>query len=90
MASGPGRLKAKILDALSRAGYDVQKAPGSFPPYRLLKRLRLGHDPLADAGTILGERVACVFDVGAHVGQTASRLMTAFPKARIYSFEPSP
>jgi FkbM family methyltransferase len=85
-----GHLKSRIIDLMSRAGYDVQKAPGSFPPYRLLKRLRLGRDPLDDIGTILDGRVRCVFDVGAHVGQTAARLASAFPTARIYSFEPDP
>ena len=79
-----------MLDLVARGGYDIEKHPGSFPPYRLLKRLGLGSDPLADAATILDGRVACVFDVGAHVGQTAARLLTAFPKARIYSFEPDP
>jgi FkbM family methyltransferase len=83
-------MKRRILDLMSRAGYDVEKAPGSFPPYRLLKRLNLGRDPLADVRTILGDRVSVVFDVGAHVGQTATRLVDAFPKATVISFEPDP
>ena len=75
---------------MSRAGYDVEKVPGSFPRYRLLKRLNLGHDPLSDVRTILEDRVAVVFDVGAHVGETATRFVAAFPKATIFSFEPDP
>ena len=31
-----------------------------------------------------------MFDVGAHVGQTAERLVAAFPLAHVYSFEPDP
>ena len=31
-----------------------------------------------------------IFDVGAHVGQTALRYRAIFPKARIFSFEPAP
>jgi FkbM family methyltransferase len=85
-----GRVKQTILDAVSRAGYDVQKRPGSFPPYRLLKRLRLGHDPIGDVTTILSTPVSCVFDVGAHVGQSAIRFVAAFPNAKVYSFEPDP
>jgi FkbM family methyltransferase len=82
--------KHRILDLMSRAGYDVEKVPGPFPRYRLLKRLNLGHDPLSDVRTILGDRVGCVFDVGAHVGETATRFVAAFPKATIFSFEPDP
>jgi FkbM family methyltransferase len=85
-----GRIKRSLLDLASRAGYDVEKVPGSFPPYRLLKRLNLGRDPLSDARVILGQRIGCVFDVGAHVGETALRLAAAFPGAAIYSFEPDP
>ncbi len=85
-----GRIKRNLLDLAARAGYDVEKASGSFPPYRVWKRLNLGRDPLSDVRTILGDRVACVFDVGAHVGQTATRFAAAFPKATIFSFEPDP
>jgi FkbM family methyltransferase len=90
MGSLMGRVKRTILDVVSRVGYDVQKDPGSFPPYRLLKRLRLGHDPIWDVRTILGDQVSCVFDIGAHVGQTAARFIAAFPSAQVYSFEPDP
>jgi len=85
-----GRIKRNLLDLASRAGYDVEGVPGSFPPYRLLKRLNLGRDPLSDARVILGRPIGCVFDVGAHVGETALRLAAEFPEAAIYSFEPDP
>ena len=90
MGSLKGRVKRTILAAASRVGYDVQKNPGAFPPYRFLKRLRLGQDPLSDVTTILGDSVTCVFDVGAHVGQTAAKLVAAFPRAHVYCFEPDP
>ena len=80
--------KRRLLDWAGRRGYDVEKRPGTFPPYRLLKRLKLGMDPFADVRTILGEDLRCVFDVGAHEGQTAIKLLDAFPRAQIYSFEP--
>jgi FkbM family methyltransferase len=83
-------LKRTILDAVSRVGYDVEKKPGSFPPYRLLRRISLGQDPLSDVRTILRDEVRCIFDVGAHIGQTAARLVSAFPRAQVYSFEPDP
>jgi len=90
MSSLIRRVKRTILSLALRAGYDVEKASGSFPPYRLLKRLNLGRDPLSDARVILGRQVHCVFDVGAHVGQTAMQLASEFPEAQIYSFEPDP
>jgi FkbM family methyltransferase len=84
------RVKRRILDVAQRAGYDVEKEPGSFVPYRLLKRLNLGTDAFVDARTILGDTVTCVFDIGAHLGQTAERFNAAFPSATVYSFEPDP
>jgi FkbM family methyltransferase len=36
------------------------------------------------------ETIATVFDVGANTGQSAHKFATNFPKARIWSFEPSP
>jgi FkbM family methyltransferase len=84
------RVKRNIVDLALRAGYDLEKVSGSAVPYRLFKRLDLGRDPLSDARIILAGQVHCVFDVGAHVGETAMRLVSAFPEARIYSFEPDP
>lgn len=84
------RVKRTILDFAFRVGYDIEKVPEAFPRYRFLKRLRLGNDPLSDARAILGGKVKCIFDVGAHVGQTADRFAAAFPGARVFSFEPNP
>lgn len=82
------RLKRALLDWAARWGYDVERRPGTFPPYRLLKRLTLGVDAFADVRTILGGDIRCVFDVGANEGQTATKLLDSFPRAQIYSFEP--
>jgi FkbM family methyltransferase len=84
------RLKRRTLEFVARRGYDIEKVPSGFPPYRFLKRLSLGQDALADARTIHGGDVACVLDVGAHVGQSAAEFLDAFPRARIHSFEPAP
>jgi FkbM family methyltransferase len=84
------RLKRRTLEFVVRRGYDIQKDPSRFPPYRFLKRLSLGQDALADARTIHGADIECVFDVGAHVGQSAAEFLDAFPGARIHSFEPAP
>ena len=83
------RLKRRTLEFVVRRGYDIEKDPSGFPPYRLLKRLSLGQDALADARTIHGGHLECVFDVGAHVGQSAAEFLDAFPLARIHSFEPA-
>jgi FkbM family methyltransferase len=83
-------LKRRFLEMVSRGGYDVEKSSEALLRYRFLKRLDLGRNPLSDVLSILGDHVQCVFDVGAHVGQTAERLVSAFPRASIYSFEPDP
>jgi FkbM family methyltransferase len=84
------RLKRRTLEFVVGRGYDIQKEPSRFPPYRFLRRLSLGEDALADARTIHGGQLECVFDVGAHVGQSAAEFLDAFPRARIHSFEPAP
>ena len=84
------RLKRRTLEFVARRGYDVEKQTAAFPPYRLVKRVPLGADLLADVKTIHGGDIRCVFDVGAHVGQSAAHFLDAFPRAAIHSFEPSP
>jgi FkbM family methyltransferase len=83
------RVKRRILHLVARGGYDIEKV-GGFPPYRFLKRLPIGHDPLADVSRIHPGTVRVVFDVGAHVGQSAALFSDSFPGARIHSFEPDP
>jgi FkbM family methyltransferase len=57
---------------------DFGLAPRGFSPFIDLRR----HLP--------GYRPTMFFDVGANVGQSARRFLTAYPAARIYSFEPLP
>jgi FkbM family methyltransferase len=84
------RVKRRTLEIVSRWGYDIEKQATGFPPYRFLKRIPLGSRPLADVQTIHGGEIRCVFDVGAHVGQSAALFADTFPAARVHSFEPDP
>ena len=84
------RIKRRILALVARGGYDVEKVSPGFPPYRLVRRVPLGRDPLADVRRIHPGTIRCVFDVGAHVGQSAALFADSFPAARIHSFEPDP
>jgi FkbM family methyltransferase len=59
--------------AVDALGYDIHKARD---PYRDAKRLLTVPSPV-------------IFDVGAHVGQTVTRLLKTFPTSSIHSFEPS-
>ena len=83
------RVKRRILHLVARGGYDVEKV-GGFPPYRFLKRLPIGYDPLADVVRIHPGRIRVIFDVGAHIGQSAALFADTFPGAQIHSFEPDP
>lgn len=83
------RVKRRILHLVARGGYDIEKV-GGFPPYRFLKRIPLGHDPLADVVRIHQGAIGTVFDVGAHIGQSAALFSDTFRAARIHSFEPDP
>jgi FkbM family methyltransferase len=48
-----------------------------------------GNDVFTDIAESLPKlEVRTVFDVGAHVGQSATRYLHRFPHARVYSFEP--
>ncbi|CAN5731227.1 hypothetical protein BH24ACI5_BH24ACI5_07870 [soil metagenome] len=84
------RVKRRILDLVARSGYDIEKIQGRGLRYRFMKRIRLGRDPLADSRRIHPGTIACVFDVGAHVGQSAALFSDTFRGADIHSFEPDP
>jgi FkbM family methyltransferase len=80
------RLKNAVVHLAHAFGFEIVKTPENrfaFDP-----RLTLGRDSLEDAKTILAAPPRCIFDVGAHVGQTARKFAEAFPSAEIYSFEP--
>lgn len=58
---------------------------------RRTSQLPYGVDWMLDARRILPQLgVTTIFDIGAHKGQTATRLRTIFPAAQIHSFEPIP
>jgi FkbM family methyltransferase len=55
-----------------------------------LQRSRLGLNLNCDLQSILNrDESSVIFDVGANVGQSATRFARLFPKASIFSFEPS-
>jgi FkbM family methyltransferase len=71
-------IKNVLRTLLNTCGYDVRKTS------------HLGLDPLNDIEQILGRSPRVVFDVGAHLGETAVLYAKKFPRATIHSFEPSP
>uniref|UniRef100_Q01XK7 Methyltransferase FkbM family n=1 Tax=Solibacter usitatus (strain Ellin6076) TaxID=234267 RepID=Q01XK7_SOLUE len=52
--------------------------------------LPLGQDIIHDLRRLTSHPIHIIFDVGAHLGSTALAFSEAYPKANIYSFEPSP
>ena len=58
---------------------------------KIFKRMSMGANYLHDIAIISGgkNKVQVCIDGGGHVGETALELMSAFPKALIYSFEPA-
>ncbi len=80
-----------VKDWTARASHQVQKKIG----YRFLRTKRFGIDWLDDAARIAREgwhpsftKLDVVFDVGANIGQTASKLAQRISPKSIYSFEP--
>lgn len=53
-------------------------------------RERHRQDPFLVTQSLIRRGAPTIFDVGAHVGETAARYRALFPGARIHSFEPSP
>lgn len=54
---------------------------------------RFGINPFSDVRRLADEwkySIDTIFDVGAHVGETAQTALSEFPKARVLSFEPHP
>jgi FkbM family methyltransferase len=66
---------------LHRFGYDISKYNTQEP----------GQNPYIDMGRFVADgRATTIFDIGANIGQSIERFRLHFPKAQIYSFEPSP
>lgn len=81
------KLKKQVHKALSLFGLELHQDPLSRR-YSLRKKKCLGANHLADIGEILRGPPTTIFDVGAHIGETAMDFLDSFPKARIYCFEP--
>ncbi len=72
-------LKNILRDLLLSAGYDIRKTS------------HIGLDGNFDIQRMFGKRaLRTIFDVGAHVGESAMEYARKFPLATIYSFEPFP
>lgn len=54
------------------------------------ERNRRGRDPFLITRRLIQAPAPLIFDVGAHVGETAARYRALFPGATIHCFEPSP
>jgi len=81
--------KERIRRVCSRLGYNIGRDAASGR-YTLTRRRTLGSNYLADIKRILLKSPGCIFDVGAHEGDSAVTFLEAFPTATIYSFEPDP
>src|SRR5512145_1663757 len=57
---------------------------------RAAQKVGLVRDPFAVMRRLVTEQRPVIFDVGAHVGQTALRFRSLFPDAIIHCFEPYP
>ena len=74
-----------LRNAAYRLGLDVRRAQpvppsGSVPSFT---------DPFHEQARLLkGTTRPIIFDVGAHIGQTALKYKSLFPRASVYSFEP--
>lgn len=76
--------KERINATLARFGYNFVRLPR---PWHQLQ----GRDWVADAKRLIGSCESMVLmDVGANTGQTCLTLARAFPRAKIFSFEPFP
>ena len=74
-----------LLGALPAAGRRYLLSRPWFP---LLRTFQLGEEWAYDVGRFAGTRhLPVVFDVGAHVGETALYLRRFFPRSAIHSFE---
>ena len=74
------RHRQLIKSLLLRLGYTC----------RATRSLPVGTDVFLDLKRLSIEPARTIFDVGAHVGQTAATMCSLYPSARLYCFEPSP
>jgi FkbM family methyltransferase len=57
---------------------------------RATKSLPIGFDLFHDLRRLKMKPIEVVFDIGANVGHTAAAFTRAYPRARVYCFEPGP
>jgi len=74
---GSAKMKALFKRIARKLGYEVTRIGKSTDPFEIQRRLVSQPNPV-------------IFDVGAHVGETAKRYRLIFPDATIYCFEPFP
>ncbi|MDP4252080.1 MAG: FkbM family methyltransferase [Bacteroidota bacterium] len=75
-------MKGLIKNILDSLGYSVLKKSTLQQYKRKLDPYKVQEDLMAD------KKDLCIFDVGAHYGETAIKYKNVFPNANIYSFEP--
>lgn len=80
-------VKRAIVSLLQKAGWEIIKHP-SGGCYDVRPAVTLGEDAFRDVQRIYERPCRTIFDVGANIGQTAEKLASCFPEARIFSFEP--
>jgi FkbM family methyltransferase len=79
-------VKRAIVNLLQKTGWDIIKHPNGG--YDIRPAVKLGEDAFRDVQRIYRRPCTTIFDVGANIGQTAEKLASYFPEARIFSFEP--
>ena len=78
-------IKRKLAQLIDRLGYQIIRKPS----FKVVNDSQDAFSEQHRICQILGKDVKVVFDVGAHVGQSAVKYRSLFPSATVYSFEPS-
>src|SRR5687768_9812585 len=67
----------------------LKKAFERISGFKIIRHVPLGLDPLEDIRRVLPHySLNTLFDVGANIGQSATKYRKALPNARIHSVEP--
>ena len=82
--------KRKVMSLISMKIMDLRRELGRMKRVFLRKReSRWGQDFLQEVHERVPQAPQVIFDVGGHRGESALKFSDAFPKARVYTFEPS-
>lgn len=76
-------MKQVIRRVLRALGYDLRRIAAASNNI-------VGQNPWDDMASLVVSKYPVVFDVGANVGQTVTRMRSRFPECTLHSFEPSP